>query len=184
MRQLQSFFVICKIFPFFTHHTHSLLSPLLCTTGTDANVFIQIFGEHGDSGEQKLSGARNCFERGQRDEFGFECVDLGKIRKIRVGHDNSGFGASWFLDKVIVRAGSGKEYYFLCGHWLSKDEEDGTIVRELEASEMDGEASSPLITYRVTTVTGDRRGAGTSANVSTLGCQGRIFNFFYWCGCF
>jgi len=42
--------------------------------GTDANVTIEIFGENGTSG----------------------------LQKINIGHDNRGFGASWFLDKVII----------------------------------------------------------------------------------
>ena len=26
---------------------------------------------------------------------------LGRVSKIRIGHDNTGFGAAWFLDKVM-----------------------------------------------------------------------------------
>ena len=33
--------------------------------GTDANVLITIFGEEGDSGENKLDGNKNKFESGQ-----------------------------------------------------------------------------------------------------------------------
>ncbi len=33
--------------------------------GTDANVFINIFGEHGNTGERKLDNNRNNFERKQ-----------------------------------------------------------------------------------------------------------------------
>jgi hypothetical protein len=29
-----------------------------------------------------------------------ESEDIGTLTKIRIGHDNSGFGAAWFLDKV------------------------------------------------------------------------------------
>jgi hypothetical protein len=88
--------------------------------GTDANVFITIFGENGDSGEQKLSGARNCFERNKTDVFGVECVDLGKIRKIRIGHDGTGFGAAWFLDKVHQRSDT-VPFSCLCTNALTSD---------------------------------------------------------------
>ena len=27
-------------------------------------------------------------------------TSLGRLTKIRIGHDNTGFGAAWFLDKV------------------------------------------------------------------------------------
>ena len=29
-----------------------------------------------------------------------ESEDIGTLTKIRIGHDNSGFGAAWYLDKV------------------------------------------------------------------------------------
>jgi hypothetical protein len=132
--------------------------------GTDANVFITIFGENGDSGKVQLTGAKNNFERGQTDDFGVECVDLGEIKKILIEHDGKGFGAGWFLDKIIIN-GKGKNYYFLCGRWLDKDQDDGLIARELEAQATDGQSFVPPVTYKLTVVTGDRRGAGTSANV-------------------
>lgn len=31
-----------------------------------------------------------------------ETIDVGALTKIRIGHDNSGIGAAWFLDKVII----------------------------------------------------------------------------------
>jgi hypothetical protein len=34
------------------------------------------------------------------DVFGVECPDLGNLTKIRIGHDGSGIGSGWFLDKV------------------------------------------------------------------------------------
>ena len=34
--------------------------------------------------------------------FKVESEDIGALTKIRVGHDNSGFGAAWYLDKVSV----------------------------------------------------------------------------------
>lgn len=33
--------------------------------GTDANVYITMFGEFGDSGEKKLTSRKNNFERGK-----------------------------------------------------------------------------------------------------------------------
>ena len=29
-----------------------------------------------------------------------ECEEVGTLSKLRVGHDNKGMGAAWFLDKV------------------------------------------------------------------------------------
>ena len=37
----------------------------------------------------------------RKDSFSISCETyLGRLTKIRIGHDNSGFGAAWFLDKV------------------------------------------------------------------------------------
>jgi hypothetical protein len=134
--------------------------------GTDANVFIWIYGEKGDSGKKLLEKPGNNFERNQTDDFGLELVDLGEIKKIRIGHDNKGVGASWFLDKVVIEdEKNNKQWYFLCGHWFAKDEEDGQIERDIPASDKDGVTCLPMTFFKVTTVTGNRRGAGTDANV-------------------
>ena len=128
--------------------------------GTDANVFIFIYGDKGDSGERFLDGSGNDFERGETNSFGVECVDLGEIQKIRIGHDNKGIGPGWFLETVkITNLTTNQVYFFPSGHWFAKDEEDGKIVREIAAHSED-KASEPLVTYTVTVFTGDRRGAG------------------------
>ena len=46
--------------------------------GTNANVWITVFGEHGDSGKRPLKQSfRNLFEKNQMDKFTVECLDLG-----------------------------------------------------------------------------------------------------------
>lgn len=157
-------------------------------------------------------------------------------------HALSGFGPGWFLDKVVIKrisngnnsnsndnssATSEKEWFFLCGKWFDKGEDDGLIERgmvlrclifflwlflsfsllvsllslrlsvphsppfpsmfcsflsllltllaflplfslliiEIAASDKDGQSCLPLTHYKITVVTGDRRGAGTDANV-------------------
>lgn len=50
--------------------------------GTDANVFVQIFGAEGDTGKLQLRSAENTknkFERGRTDQFVLEAVDIGKV---------------------------------------------------------------------------------------------------------
>ena len=62
--------------------------------GTDANVYIIIFGENGDSGEQHLKKSetnKSAFENNQTDVFTLpEMLSLGQLMKIRVWHDNKG----------------------------------------------------------------------------------------------
>ena len=109
--------------------------------------------------------------------FGIECADVGLINKLRVGHDNKGLGAAWFLEKVKIRnERSGQEWIFLSGKWFDASSGDGQIVRELTPSMEDGQASLPLVTYRVTIVTGGLPGSGTNANVKLCiyGQQGAV----------
>lgn len=136
--------------------------------GTDANVFLQLFGTNGDSGECKLEASGNNFERGHTDTFGVEAVDLGELTKARIGHDGSGFGSGWFLDNIVVSKEDGKEWVFNCGKWLDKGEDDGQIIRDL-APVLDGKAQGiPVVKYRISVRTGDKRGAGTDANVYVI----------------
>ena len=57
------------------------------SAGTDANVFVIIFGDKGDSGELSLKSSetyRDKFERGQTDTFNFNMLSLGEfILKLR-----------------------------------------------------------------------------------------------------
>lgn len=61
--------------------------------GTDANVFVMLFGEFGDTGTLPLkeSTNRNKFERKMKDVFRFpDMLSLGELSKVRVWHDNRG----------------------------------------------------------------------------------------------
>lgn len=87
--------------------------------GTDANVYAILYGTKDDTGNYEnnsnctvstispsatekcvcVSGIinlkasknyRNKFELGLIDEFTIEAVDIGKLKRIRIGHDNAG----------------------------------------------------------------------------------------------
>lgn len=58
-----------------------------------------------------------------------------------------------------------KQWVFNCGRWLDKGEDDGQIIRELVPVANGVASSSKVVRYRVSVRTGDRRGAGTDANV-------------------
>ena len=48
--------------------------------GTDANVFLVLYGTHGDTGKRKLEQKRrDLFERNQTDKFVIEAIDLGMV---------------------------------------------------------------------------------------------------------
>ena len=67
----------------------------------------------------------------QCDKFTIEAVDLGKPFKVRIRHDNSGFNAAWFLDRVEVIDDDGETHQFHCERWLSKKKDDGKLERSL-----------------------------------------------------
>ena len=50
--------------------------------GTDANVFLKMFGEKGESEKMDLkdSDQKNKFEQGQTDQFKLETKDIGKVK--------------------------------------------------------------------------------------------------------
>ncbi|XP_078677295.1 uncharacterized protein LOC144913960 isoform X2 [Branchiostoma floridae x Branchiostoma belcheri] len=103
--------------------------------GTDANVYITVYGERGDTGPRLLHKGKKAilFEKGQVDVFYVEAVHLGNIKKVIIGHDGTGLGAGWFLDKVVMKEskGASREFVFPCERWLDEGEDDGKIVREL-----------------------------------------------------
>lgn len=64
--------------------------------------------------------------------FNLEIVDLGKIFKCKVRHDNSFLNPSWYLDKVEVVDNLDKETYtFHCERWLAKNKDDNKIEKSL-----------------------------------------------------
>ncbi|CAJ0958666.1 unnamed protein product [Ranitomeya imitator] len=101
--------------------------------GTDANVFITMYGSNGDSGKHALKQKmRNLFERGKTNRFYIETLDLGEVKKVRVEHDNSGLSAGWLLERVeVTNSATGVTTIFPCSKWLDKKRGDGEIWREL-----------------------------------------------------
>ncbi|XP_005372931.1 PREDICTED: lipoxygenase homology domain-containing protein 1 isoform X1 [Chinchilla lanigera] len=130
--------------------------------GTDADVFINIFGEYGDTGERRLENEKDNFEKGAEDKFMVDAPDLGQLIKINVGHNNKGGSAGWFLSKIVIEdIGNKRKYDFPLNRWLALDEDDGKIQRDI----LVGGAETTAITYIVTVFTGGMRGAGTKSKI-------------------
>ncbi|XP_047236335.1 lipoxygenase homology domain-containing protein 1 isoform X3 [Girardinichthys multiradiatus] len=153
--------------------------------GTDANVYINIYGENGDTGERPLSNSDNLnkFERGQEDVFIVTAIDLGTLKKLRIRHDNTQPYSAWYLDRVeIVDTKEDITYYFPCNRWLAVDEDDGQIARELvpvdeafmkqdeegAGATLGLEQKSMSTTYTIKIKTGEKKYAGTDANVFAI----------------
>jgi len=67
----------------------------------DANVFLEIKGKH-TTGKHKLDSMWNNFESGKTDTFNIDSIDVGTIRLIIVGHDNSGTAKPWFVESITI----------------------------------------------------------------------------------
>ncbi|GAB0182404.1 oxygen-regulated protein 1 [Grus japonensis] len=104
----------------------------LPASGTDADVFITVFGEQGDSCKRRLRHSN--FERGQVCISEMRAVDLGQLSKVLVEHHNVGYGAGWYLDQIVIHE-SGKtdgQYAFLCQQWLDSGVGDAQTERMLK----------------------------------------------------
>uniref|UniRef100_A0A8C8HBG1 PLAT domain-containing protein n=1 Tax=Oncorhynchus tshawytscha TaxID=74940 RepID=A0A8C8HBG1_ONCTS len=134
-------------------------------SGTDADVFLNIFGEHGDTGERRLDSDKDNFERGTEDKFTIESPNLGRLKKITIGHNNRGSSAGWCLDKVIIDDMGNKEVYeFPVNRWFAMDEEDGKIQRDVLVG-----ATQPMaVVYNVQVMTGNVRGGGTNSKIHII----------------
>jgi hypothetical protein len=134
--------------------------------GTDANVFIELQGDRGAIGANRLESGRNNFERNARDVFVVKGTDIGDVQKVTIWHDNSGVGAAWHLASVeVFNPATQKTYFFECNQWLEKNAELGEAgcKRVLVAGVPGGNG---MMRYKVEVKTSDVRGAGTDANVT------------------
>ncbi|NWV88933.1 LOXH1 protein, partial [Machaerirhynchus nigripectus] len=107
-------------------------------SGTEADVYISVYAERGDTGSRQLLRSQKSkkFLKGQTDVFAVEAVHLGRLYKIVIGHNGLGSGNEWFLDKVLIKDPRTDLYYtFLCHRWLDQGQDDGNITRELPVTD-------------------------------------------------
>lgn len=90
------------------------------------------------TGEKRLISDKDNFERAAEDKFMVEAPNLGRLKKISIGHNNKGSSAGWCLDKACA---SYTFTYFLLMHnrknvcqntisaiWLSPTGDRSTIL--------------------------------------------------------
>ncbi|CAF1531763.1 unnamed protein product, partial [Rotaria sordida] len=67
--------------------------------GTDSRVYIVMHGTNVSSNQIFLSDGK--FEKKSVDKFTvYAPPNLSPLTALDIGHDNSGFGPGWYLDKV------------------------------------------------------------------------------------
>lgn len=141
---------------------------------TDANVFIEITGEHGTSGKQRLSNSRLNFERGAIDVFFVKSVDLGALVSIKIGHDDAGSEPGWCLDRILVSELDKDDTLITFdaglpgkpgGRWLDTDSEEGVTEVTLTPTDGGNSKNSHKTFYGIETKTSDVKFAGSDANI-------------------
>ncbi|XP_028395068.1 uncharacterized protein LOC114519182 [Dendronephthya gigantea] len=109
--------------------------------GTEADIKLTLFGEHGSSGERPLLKSMNHprrFCRGQVDIFPIDSLYLGELHNIRIGHTKTSPEHGWFLEKIYISEGKkeNRVFEFSCQRWFSAQKDDGQIVRDVSVSEL------------------------------------------------
>ncbi|XP_058687118.1 oxygen-regulated protein 1 [Poecile atricapillus] len=110
----------------------------LWNAATEADVYISVYGERGDTGSRQLLRSQKSkkFLKGQTDIFAVEAVHLGCLYKVVIGHNGLGSGNGWFLEKVVIKDPvTDLDYTFLCHRWLDQGQDDGSIARELPVTD-------------------------------------------------
>ena len=70
---------------------------------TNANVYVVLHGRGGESGKVWLESGQRSLLAGRTDTFEVRSPQLvSPLEQVIVGHDNSGVGPGWFLEKVHV----------------------------------------------------------------------------------
>lgn len=94
--------------------------------GTDADVFLTIFGAWRVLPETPLDNGENNFEKGKADLFTLKSAHLGPLQQIRIRHGNNGvLGSAWYLQSIVIhKLGTSQRWEFPCRRWLSKNYTD------------------------------------------------------------
>ena len=74
-------------------------------SGTDANVFLIIYGDKGQTNKIPLNKSlsnKNPFEKGTKDLFKVIISSVGEISKINISHDGKGAGAGWYVESIEI----------------------------------------------------------------------------------
>lgn len=105
----------------------------MMNAGTRSTVSIEVHGELGQSENFELRGGvdsegrpvKQPFSRDALDRFERTLPNLGRLKRIRMGHNGRGTG--WHLDYVcVIDSNTGDQYTFACDSWLDKKLDGGT----------------------------------------------------------
>ncbi|CDW58349.1 Doublecortin family protein [Trichuris trichiura] len=105
---------------------------------TDADIYIIFFGSKGHSEIIYLRQNPNDlkFQQNQADFFEVWSPYLGELRKLVIGHNEQGYGAGIFIERVMVSEPTIDDAYyaFPCSKWLDQGQVDGSCERPLKCA--------------------------------------------------
>ena len=104
----------------FTDYTVQITTGDVDRAGTDADVYINLYGADGSQTGDKYLDNPNVddFERNTTGTFQFSACDVGTVTRIRLSHDNSGANAEWYVSNVVVRKTGGGPWNFPVNAWI------------------------------------------------------------------
>ena len=113
----------------FTTHTDN-------HSGTSADVSLVIYGSQGTSVPYTFKGTKEGFKKGCTDMRALTITPpVGKIKSIRVAHNNKGADPEWYLKAVeIVDLDTGERTQFNKSIWLGKHDRNAPLSEELKPS--------------------------------------------------
>ncbi|XP_028406520.1 polycystin-1-like isoform X2 [Dendronephthya gigantea] len=116
--------------------------------GTTANVCMILEGSIDETSPKIMKDpVRKKFDKSGVDTFLLAVPSsLGRLKNLRVWHDNAGESPGWFLQRILVQdMQTDKKTWFLCDKWLAVEEEDGSIERNLPPASRDDLTSFHLL---------------------------------------
>ncbi len=96
--------------------------------GTDANVYITLVGQNGQSSGEILldNPGINDFERGDTNIFWINSIPIEGLDHIIIRHDNTGNFPGWYIEEVYIACPElNKDWFFYPRQWLATDEPPG-----------------------------------------------------------
>lgn len=99
--------------------------------GTDSNVFIMLYGEHGQTDWIHLPPEDVfAFEQGGTDKFVLLAPDVGKLTRVCVAHDASA-DSGWHVAKVRVQHHPSRQTWTVTfNQWVGQEEAGRLVVCE------------------------------------------------------
>jgi len=115
--------------------------------GTDANVYITLVGQNGQSSGEILldNPGINDFERGNTNIFWINSIPIEGLDYIIIRHDNTGNFPGWYIEEVYIACPElNKDWFFYPRQWLATDEPpryrtQGTFYPQQEEVQEDSE---------------------------------------------